>query len=560
MAPTKAARGYDNHHYNHSPQNAVPVQSHRRNSSSSCSIFDPMLLTSCKKAHSGPIWCMEFSSDGKFLATGGQDKQILVWEIIGKNVKSECILDNDDSSGSEGGSVATTGDEGRSSSLGCDIQLLSASPVLIFDDHDADIIDISWSRTNFLLSASLDKTARLYHPSKPHCLQIFRHSDMVTSVHFHPNNDDYLVTGGFDRKVRIWSIKTGEVKDWTQVPDIVSVMRFTPRGDFVVCGLIHGQVIFLSAEGLRYYTQMACKNRRVSHKDGKKVTGLEFMSGTGDDDDHVYESDTDVESVKSRSTTRSSYSRSSADANKPHVVKRDGGRKTRKGWFNWSFGAEDDAEGNDSSYTESDLESISDSDVSSSLAPSRVSSRQRSRGNHDRDVLHPEKMLVTTNDSRLRLYGLNDYCMVRKFKGLDNSSMQISAHFSESGKYIICGSEDGNVYIWDTHSKGRSISIQMGGLKYDKNNICVWFQAAEDMDDEPGIVTNAIFAPLCATVEALHSHDITRNHVFEQLNHDMSSVIIVTGDYNGNIKVFVQKLCLDKIAHKPHFSGLTHSF
>ena len=48
-----------------------------------------------------------------------------------------------------------------------------------------------------------------------------------------------------------------------------------------------------------------------------------------------------------------------------------------------------------------------------------------------------EHLLVTTNDSRLRLYGLHDYCMVRKYKGHTNSSLQIRAKFSESGELVL---------------------------------------------------------------------------------------------------------------------------
>ena len=39
-------------------------------------------------------------------------------------------------------------------------KLLSPAPIQILDEHEGDVIDLSWSRTNFLLSASIDKTVR----------------------------------------------------------------------------------------------------------------------------------------------------------------------------------------------------------------------------------------------------------------------------------------------------------------------------------------------------------------------------------------------------------------
>jgi WD40 repeat protein len=43
------------------------------------------------------------------------------------------------------------------------------------------------TQSNFLLSASMDKTVRLWHVTKAKCLSLYQHSDFVTAVAFHPN-------------------------------------------------------------------------------------------------------------------------------------------------------------------------------------------------------------------------------------------------------------------------------------------------------------------------------------------------------------------------------------
>lgn len=79
------------------------------------------------------------------------------------------------------------------------------------------------------------------------------------------------------------------------------------------------------------------------------------------------------------------------------------------------------------------------------------------------------QLLVTTNDSRIRLYDMHDYSMAAKFKGrslpacvkqwltcvllrvfsgLQNDELQIRAYFGNEGKTIVCGSENQNVYVW----------------------------------------------------------------------------------------------------------------
>lgn len=54
-------------------------------------------------------------------------------------------------------------------------------------------------------------------------------------------------------------------------------MSFSPDGSTVVGGLMNGQVYFYNYEGLKYLTQMNCRNRRGKFKKGTKVTGLSFL-------------------------------------------------------------------------------------------------------------------------------------------------------------------------------------------------------------------------------------------------------------------------------------------
>lgn len=57
--------------------------------------------------------------------------------------------------------------------------------------------------------------------------------------------------------------------------------------------------------------------------------------------------------------------------------------------------------------------------------------------------------MVSTNDSRMRLFSVDNYSRVCKYKGLLNDHLQIKGRFSQDGDYVICGSENGNVYIWN---------------------------------------------------------------------------------------------------------------
>eukprot|EP00850_Spirogloea_muscicola_P007394 SM000037S13529 [mRNA] locus=s37:469792:475336:- [translate_table: standard] len=58
------------------------------------------------------------------------------------------------------------------------------------------------------------------------------------------------------------------------------------------------------------------------------------------------------------------------------------------------------------------------------------------------------KVLVTSNDSRLRLY--DGTTLTCKYKGHQLASSHAAAQFSAAGDFILCASEDGRVLLWPT--------------------------------------------------------------------------------------------------------------
>jgi WD40 repeat protein len=60
------------------------------------------------------------------------------------------------------------------------------------------------------------------------------------------------------------------------------------------------------------------------------------------------------------------------------------------------------------------------------------------------------KLLVSSNDSRLRIYDLKDKTLEMKLRGHENNCSQVRATMADSSGHIICGSEDRKTYIWST--------------------------------------------------------------------------------------------------------------
>eukprot|EP00897_Mesotaenium_endlicherianum_P003209 jgi/Mesen1/2916/ME000175S02076 len=192
--------------------------------------------------------------------------------------------------------------------------------------HKADVLDLSWTKSEqlFLLSASMDKTVRLWHAGFDHCLRVFVHTDFVTSVDFNPADDQVFGSGSLDEKLRVWSVPDRAVVGWSHTREMITALSFTPNGKTLVVGSYKGTCRLYSIEG-------------------HKLTLTSQLEALGDD---------------------------------------------------------------------------------------------------------PLHLLVTSNDSRVRSYlGADLACC--KFKGLQNLSSQGAASYSALGDFVVCASEDSKIYVWN---------------------------------------------------------------------------------------------------------------
>ncbi|XP_064456199.1 WD repeat-containing protein 44-like [Ornithodoros turicata] len=149
-----------------------------------------------------------------------------------------------------------------------------------------------------------------------------------------------------------------------------------------------------------------------------------------------------------------------------------------------------------------------------------------------------DKILVTSNDSRVRLYDLRDLSLSCKYKGYVNLSSQIKATFSHDGRYVISGSENQFIYIWKTYHDYSKFS----SARRDRNYY--W----EGVKAHNAVVTSAVFAPrpdiiLKQLEEVEHSVDdpTIPASTAPDVGGPASCYVIISADFSGTIKVFVNR-------------------
>eukprot|EP00898_Chlorokybus_atmophyticus_P000916 jgi/Chlat1/1825/Chrsp138S02148 len=87
--------------------------------------FTSLQLMQELKEDTGPVWSMKSSLHGQYLASAGQD-------FVGSPGSSEHLQ-------------------------------FAEEPHHVYIGCKADVLDLCWSKTDFLLSASMDQTARSWH-------------------------------------------------------------------------------------------------------------------------------------------------------------------------------------------------------------------------------------------------------------------------------------------------------------------------------------------------------------------------------------------------------------
>lgn len=117
--------------------------------------------------------------------------------------------------------------------------------------------------------------------------------------------------------------------------------------------------------------------------------------------------------------------------------------------------------------------------------------------------------------------------MILKFIGHTNQTSQIKATFSDDGEYIISGSEDNRIYIWNVENRHQTRGLFTRTPRHHVKSY-EYFQAHSKT------VTSAIFAPSSVRnrLQSVGLRPVLAGQAEGQ------GQIILAVDLNGKIKVY----------------------
>ncbi|MBN2486139.1 MAG: WD40 repeat domain-containing protein [Bacteroidales bacterium] len=248
------------------------------------------------KNHKDGVRSLEYSPSGEFIASGGDDKSVCIYNIL--NIESApVIIDNyfpvndieffgEDklfvSSGNAIKLIDKSGNklalfEGNSThfwsvdfapernkitggSYDRKIRIwdVSAQQVeLVLEGHEKNILAVAFSKDEqYVVSGSLDLSIKVWNAKTGTLLKTLKkHSENIYDIKFHPNSR-YFASASGDKTIRLWDIDSGKVvKTYSGHGAAVVDIEFSPDGYFLYSASPDGSVIVWEvATGAKLYS------------------------------------------------------------------------------------------------------------------------------------------------------------------------------------------------------------------------------------------------------------------------------------------------------------------
>ncbi|KAJ8406601.1 hypothetical protein AAFF_G00301750 [Aldrovandia affinis] len=141
--------------------------------------------------------------------------------------------------------------------------------------HQGSVLDIKWNPFNdyIIASCSEDCSVRIWEiperglrgPMTEAVLELYGHSRRVGLIEWHPTCSGILFSAGYDNKILIWSLESGEpVKMIGCHADVVLCMSFNTDGSLVATSCKDRKLRIIEPRSGTVLQEANCKNHKVN--------------------------------------------------------------------------------------------------------------------------------------------------------------------------------------------------------------------------------------------------------------------------------------------------------
>lgn len=431
-----------------------------------------------------PCWTMQFCPNGIYLAAGGNDGVLVVWKTTETSNSPDDAIQNSskepsDYDQSDKGSIHTDSHDSPSKPKTKGMHHSSSMPLLAiaFSNSRKTATDSSaaLSDTRSIHSQSMPNRNQPLFESSP--FRVYKsHSQAITSISWSTNG--FIATGSLDKTARLWHISHQDLLCEFRHPDCVTSVCFNPKDDgYFATGCLDGRIRLWSIADKKVKFWNEIHGGLISTVTFS-ADGRSVLCGTMQGDCVFYE----TQDLKYN--TQIHVPGSSALRNNICKI---------TGITSMPFVFDDDE----------------------------------------------ERFLITSTDSKIRVFNSRDKSLQNRYRGVDLKSSNLCAHVSEDGKYIVCGSEDKRIFIWDvvTSNDGQQANTVLGGIKQWQQEVAKTVGVARFTASEAPLSV-VVFAPdsLCRFATSIQQ-TIDETGERETNIEDDSNFIIASADVHGKIRI-----------------------
>jgi WD40 repeat protein/serine/threonine protein kinase len=248
--------------------------------------------------HTAPVHSIDFSPDGRFLLSGGDDTRIILWSMDTGEIEREFTGGHRDGvlsvAFSPDGTRAVSGSR-DSTAIIWDVQ--TGEPINRLFGHTFQILSVAFSPDGRqIVSAARDFRVIIWNTETGEVIRTFEaHNDWVFTAQFSPDGQSIL-SGGGENNLILWDVPSGQpLRTFEGHTSFIYDAAFSPDGRYAISAAADSQIILWDIETgdiLQTFDAHTDDVRSVQF-----INDDRFTSGSGDDTVRVWQIRLEVEDL-----------------------------------------------------------------------------------------------------------------------------------------------------------------------------------------------------------------------------------------------------------------------